>query len=88
MNTKKRPWKDLLFNRCHQNSLDDGIGKCHQSQTWRYQGATVGRFKKSVDADKEKAFTNRVPASLIFFFHICFLGAALACHHIVAMLPR
>ena len=22
-------------------SLDDGIGKCHQSQTWRYQGATV-----------------------------------------------
>ena len=22
-------------------SLDGGIGKCHQSQTWRYQGATV-----------------------------------------------
>ena len=22
-------------------SLDGGVGKCHQSQTWRYQGATA-----------------------------------------------
>ena len=29
-------------------SLDDGIGKCHQSQTWRYQGATVGSFQFSI----------------------------------------
>ena len=29
-------------------SLDGGIGKCHQSQTWRYQGATVSDYSTLV----------------------------------------
>ena len=50
--------------------------------------AEKGRLKKSVDADAEKAFTSRVPASVIFLFHFRFLGAALGCRLIAAMLPR
>ena len=43
MNTKKRNIYFLTdFIRTHPcASLDSRIGRCHQRQTWRYQGATV-----------------------------------------------
>ena len=45
MNTKKRPWKIYFLTDFIRTLLctllDSGIGKCHQSQTWRYQEATV-----------------------------------------------
>ena len=45
MNTKSAPRKFYFltdFIRTHLcASLDSGIETCHQSKTWRYQGATV-----------------------------------------------
>ena len=47
MNTKKPFWKDFFLSVFVRAplcaSLDSGIGRCHQGQSWRYQGAAVMR---------------------------------------------